>query len=158
MPTQEHASRSVETTLGQIGRRVDDLLERVAASHALVDIRDEIVKELRRIERQASATRAQIDQDLAVTRRDFVRAVEAEIDVWKGRMEELEVQATLGRMEIRDHLGPMLRLIDGNLAAVKNDIEALKDADVIDEKGLARSVQESMNTLRWEWDRADEIC
>jgi hypothetical protein len=123
---------SAEKRLGALGRSIDELLEKSRIARTVVEVRDEIATELKRVDRRYAAVRAQIDQDLAATKEDLVEAFNEELDVWKGRMEELEVQATLGRMELRDLLVPALGRLDAKLTRIRKEVDRL-DMDEIDE-------------------------
>lgn len=158
MKTQKSVHPSAERKLGEIGRSIDDLLERSRMMDAAVRVRAEIVKELKRIDEQVTTTRARIDRDVAVTRKDFIDALRAELDVWKARLQELDVQAALGRMEVRDRLNPVLRHIESELAGIKKDVEALAETDSGGEEALTRSIERSMKSLRKEIETADELC
>jgi chromosome segregation ATPase len=157
MKTQERVRPSAEQKLGTIGKSIDEWLEQSKMAETAVTVRDEILKELKRIDKQLAAARAQIDQDLATTRKDFAEAVRAELEVWKKRVQELDVQAALGRMELRDRVRPVIDRIEVHLARIRRDIEKL-EADAPDEETTTASIQTSMKDLRKEIKAVDEIC
>ena len=157
MKTQQRSKQhSVERRFGQIGRSIDELLEK--SSTAAADVRDEIVTELERIDKQISAARAQVGQDLAFTREDLVEALHKELDVWKARLDELDVQATLGRMELRDRIAPTLRRVEAKLDRIRRDVQELSEAEVVDEEELGYSIKKSMTGLRRDIEEVDEMC
>ena len=149
---------SAERKLGQIGRSIDELLTKSRTAETAAEVRDNVVKELKRIDKQIAATRAQIGQDLATTREDLVEALHKELDVWKVRLEELDVQAALGRMELQDRLAPIVRRVDATLARVRRDVEELAEAEIVDEEELGYSIQKAMTDLRKEIEEVDEMC
>jgi type I site-specific restriction endonuclease len=159
MTTKEKVTTpSVERRLGQIGRSVDELIQKWHTSDAASELRDDVKKELKRIDEQIAATRAQVGQDLATTRQDLAEAFREELDVWKARLEELDVQATLARMDLRDRVAPILRRVDAKLSHIRKDVEDLAEGEIVDEEGLSLSIQESMAGLRAEIEEVDEMC
>ena len=148
MRTQETQRHGTERKFAEVGRSIDDLLQESRATHTARDVRDEMLRELRRIDNQLSPTWAQVGKDLAFTRDDIVEALQKELGVWKGRVEELDVQATLGRMELRDRLAPILRRVEAKLSRIGRDVEAMAEAQVVDEEDLGYSIMKSVTSLR----------
>ena len=101
---------------------------------------------------------ARIGEDIAVTRDDVIAAFREELDVWKARLEELVVQAALGRMELRDRLAPILRRVDAELTRIRKDLEELEKAEVVDEEELGYSIRKSMTGLRKDIEEVDKMC
>lgn len=155
--TETTRELDAEEKLRRIGRWIDRLVEKVQVSETTEALQSGVAKELKRIDEHRAATHAQIAQDLATTRKDLSRAFGEELDVWKARLGELEVQATLGRMEARDRLEPFMERIDLLIDRIRKDVEELAHAEVIDEEDLANHVQTSMNELRREIDAAEEL-
>jgi len=144
---------TMEERLASIGRRVDRLIE---GSQRAIDRKGEpFQKELKRIEDHLSLSRAQIRQDLARTRNDFATAVEAELDVWRGRLEELNLQKTLGTMELRDRVTPVLERASLAMEQAKRAMQDLSEDDF--EEGLTKSIQERLGELRSEITTAEEF-
>ena len=146
-------SGTMEARLASIGRRVDRLIE---GTHNAVDRRSEsFQKERLRVEKHLSVSRAQIRQDLARTRNDFATAVENELDVWRGRLDELNLQKALGTMEVRDRLTPILERASLTMDHARQALHDLSEDEF--EKGLTKSVQESLGDLRSEIAAAEEF-
>lgn len=150
-------SLNAEERLGRIGRRIDHLIEAVQTTEAAEKVRADVARELRRIDHQVAATRAQIAQDLATTRKDLSDAVREELDVWKARLEELRVQTSLGRMEVRERLEPVIERVDLSLERIRKHVDRLTNAEVVDADDLERSVREALRELRREMDAATEL-
>ena len=144
---------TMETRLASIGRRVDRLVE--SAQSALDESGEPLQKELKRVEEHLSATRAQIRQDVARTRDDFSTAVEDELGIWKGRLEELNLQRALGTMEVRDRVTPVLEQASIKLDHARRALRDLSEDEF--EEGLTKSVEESLVELRSEIATAEEF-
>jgi len=144
---------TMEARLASIGRRVDHLIK---GTHDALDRRSEpFQKERRRVEEHLSVSRAQIRADLARTRGDFAAAVENELDVWRGRLDELNLQKALGTMEMRDRLTPVLERASITMDHAKRALHELSEDEF--EEGLTKSVQESLGDLRSEMAAAKEF-
>lgn len=154
--TQTTNLPSAERRFGRIGKAIDELLHKSSSKAA--GMRDDIAKELERIDGQLSAARAQVGQDLAFTRDDLVEALRKELDVWRARVGELNVQAALGRMEAGDRLAPLLHRVEAELSRIHRDVEALAKAEVVDEEELGYSIKKSMVGLRKDIEEVDEMC
>ena len=153
MKAKKRAAGTMETRLASIGRRVDRLIE---GTHNAIDRRGEpFQKERRRIEGHLSVSRAQIRQDLARTSDDFAAAVETELDVWRGRLDELNLQKALGTMEVRDRLTPILERASLTMDHARQALDDLSEDEF--EEGLTKSVQESLKDLRSEMAAAEEF-
>ena len=109
----------------------------------------------RRVEEHLWVSRAQIRQDFARTRDDFAAAVENELDVWRGRLDELNLQKALGTMEVRDRLTPILKCASLTMDHAKQALHDLSEDEF--EEGLTKSVQESLGDLRSEMAAAEEF-
>ena len=101
---------------------------------------------------------ARIGEDIAVTRDDVIAAFREELDIWKARFDELVVQATLGRMELRDRVAPVLRRVDAELTRIRKDLEELERMEVVDEVELGYSVRKSMAGLRKDIEEVHQMC
>ena len=144
---------TMEVRLASIGRRVDRLIK---GTHDALGWRSEpFQKERLRVEEHLSVSRAQIGQDLARTRNDFAAAVENELDVWRGRLDELNLQKALGTMEVRDRLTPILERASLTMDHAKQALHDLTEDEF--EEGLTKSVQESLGDLRSEMAAAEEF-
>ena len=99
-----------------------------------------------------------IGDDIAVTRDDVIAVVREELDVLRARLEELVVQAALGRMELRDRLAPLLRRVDAELSRIRRDVEDLERVDVVDEEELGYTIRKSMAGLRKDIEEVDRMC
>ena len=99
-----------------------------------------------------------IGEDIAVTRDDVIAALRAELDIWKARLDELVVQAALGRMELRDRVAPLLRRVDAELTRIRKDVEELEKVEVVDEEELGYSIRKSMAGLRRDIEEIDQMC
>jgi hypothetical protein len=150
--------RKMERRFADFGRSIDAFLERSKTAGALSEMKDEIAKELTRLDRRFDAMRAQLRQDLAYTREDLIEASQDELDVWKGRLDELRVQLDLGRMELRDRITPMLDHLDSRLSHTRREIEEFATLDVVDEEDLGYSIKQSMAGLRKEVEEVDKMC
>ena len=91
-------------------------------------------------------------------RDDLAEELHKEMDAWKARVEDLEVQATLGRMELRDRLAPTLRRIEAKLDRIHRDVEELAEARVVDEEELGYSLKRSMAGLREDLEDVGRMC
>ena len=153
MEANKKSAGTMETRLASIGRRVDRLIE--SAQSALDESGEPLQKELKRVEEHLSATRAQIRQDVARTRDDFSTAVEDELSIWKGRLEELNLQRALGTMEVRDRVTPVLEQASIELDHARRALRDLSEDEF--EDGLTKSVKESLVELRSEIATAEEL-
>jgi hypothetical protein len=153
MEANKKLAGTMETRLASIGRRVDRLVE--SAQSALNQSGEPLQKELDRVEEHLSASRAQIRQDLARTRDDFSTAVEDELGIWKGRLEELNLQRALGTMEVRERVTPVLEQASIKLDQARRALRDLSDDEF--EEGLTKSVKESLVELRSEIATAEEL-
>jgi len=153
MEANKKLAGTMETRLASIGRRVDQLIE--SAQGALNQSGEPLQKELERVEEHLSASRAQIRQDLARTRDDFSTAVEDELGIWKGRLEELNLQRALGTMEVRERVTPVLEQASIKLDQARRALRDLSDDEF--EEGLTKSVKESLVELRSEIATAEEL-
>jgi phage-related tail protein len=153
MEANKKLAGTMETRLASIGRRVDRLIE--SAQSALDQSGEPLQKELERVEEHLSASRAQIRQDLARTRDDFSTAVEDELGIWKGRLEELNLQRALGTMEVRERITPVLEQASIKLDQARRALRDLSEDEF--EEGLTKSVKESLVELRSEIATAEEL-
>ena len=153
MEANKKLAGTMETRLASIGRRVDRLVE--SAQSALNQSGEPLQKELDRVEEHLSASRAQIRQDLARTRDDFSTAVEDELGIWKGRLEELNLQRALGTMEVRERVTPVLEQASIKLDQARRALRDLSEDEF--EDGLTKSVKESLVELRSEIVTAEEL-
>jgi cob(I)alamin adenosyltransferase len=151
--TKTKSVPSAELRFGQIGKAIDELLDK--SSSAAADVREDIAKELERIDGRLSAARAQVGQDVAFTRDDLVEALRKELDVWKTRVDELKVQTALGLMEVNDRLAPHLHRVEATISRIRRDVEELADAEMVDEEGLGYSIKISMTGLREDLEEVD---
>jgi hypothetical protein len=153
MDANKKLTGKMETRLASIGRRIDRLIE--SAQSALDESGEPLQKELKRVEEHLSATRAQIRQDVARTRDDFSTAVEDELGIWKGRLEELNLQRALGTMEVRERITPVLEQASIKLDQARRALRDLSEDEF--EEGLTKSVKESLVELRSEIATAEEL-
>ena len=153
MEANKKLAGTMETRLASIGRRVDRLID--SAQSALDESGEPLQKELERVEEHLSATRAQIRQDVARTRDDFSTAVEDELGIWKGRLEELNLQRALGTMEVRERITPVLEQASIKLDQARRALRDLSEDEF--EDGLTKSVKESLVELRTEMATAEEL-
>lgn len=156
MTTTAPAS-NMEQRLAAIGKRIDRLLESAGVNGTIETARSGLSGELKRMEDHFAAAKAQIRQDLAVTRTDLADAFREELDVWKARSDDLRVQVALGEMELRDRTAPVLEAIDSTIGRIRRDVDELAHAHVVDEEALTRSVEDSMKSLRSEVAAAEEL-
>lgn len=153
MKTTKQKADSMEARLARIGARIDRLSEEAKGTLDRTGKRFET--EFKRIDEHFSASRAQIKQDVAHTRDDFVTAVEDELDVWRGRLEDLSVQKRLGTMELRDRMGPVLERASITMDHVQRALRDLSEDSF--EEGFAESIQKSLENLRSEMAEAEEF-
>ena len=72
-------------------------------------------------------------------------------------VDELQVQAALGRMEARDRMRPVLdRLVDA-LDEVRRDVEGFIADEVKDPLEVRRGVEDALHDLKGEIDSAPEL-
>lgn len=153
MKATQHKIGTMEARLARIGAQVDRLLE--GSSDAFGRTGERFQKELKRIDEHLSVTRAQIKQDLARTRDDFVRAVDDELVVWKGRLEELNLQRSLGTTEMKDRMTPLLERASEASDRVRQGLRDLSEESF--EEDLAESIRECLKELRSELADAEEL-
>lgn len=156
MTTTAPAS-NMEQRLASIGKRIDRLLESAGVNGTIGTARSGLSAELKRMDEHFAAAKAQIRQDLAVTRSDLAGAFREELDVWKARTDDLRVQVALGEMELRDRAVPMLEAIDSTIGRIRRDVDELAHPHVVDEEALARSVEDCLKLLRTEIAAAEEL-
>lgn len=80
-----------------------------------------------------------------------------ELTTWRGRLDQLHVQAALGAMEARDRVVPLLDRIEAAVREVEGLFEDFGDGEVLDEEGLSKEVRAAMATLGKEIDAAEEL-
>lgn len=80
-----------------------------------------------------------------------------DVQSWKGRLEELRVQAALGSMEVRDRVAPLLARIEGAVSDVERLLDDLGQAEIVDEEGLTKEIRGAMATLAAEIESANEL-
>ena len=148
---------SAEQLLGSLGARIDRLLTDIKSGELTASLRSEINGELQRISNEISAARARVDADVEDGKEAIAAALGAERDVWKARLEELRVQAELGRMEIRDRIKAIADRIDDLTAHVRQDIHEVEERNDISHE-VESAVKKEMHTLRREIEKADELC
>ena len=147
---------TVEQVLGKLGARIDRLLDTIKTSGVATKARADLGNEFKRIDEEITTARVRIDDDLADGKEALITALRAELDVWKGRLEELRVQADLGRMELRDRLTIIADRLDEAIGAIRRDIREIEErGDVA--AGLEPAVGKEMRSLRREFETAEEL-
>jgi chromosome segregation ATPase len=92
-----------------------------------------------------------IKQEQAQLNKDLV---EAQLDQWKGRIDELEVQMHLGRLEADDTMQPLIEQLRNRLLDARQQVDRTTSA-AGDAIGALRSgVEQAMDDLRSAINRA----
>ena len=147
---------NVERLLGSIGARIDRLMEKTEFTETRTNIRAAIDRELHRIDNEVSVARARIDEDIADGREALANAFHDELDVWKARLDDLKVQADLGRMEVRDQISPLIRRLDNAILNLRHDVQRIGGSGDLT-SDVKASVEDRMKTLRREIELAEEM-
>jgi predicted nucleic acid-binding Zn-ribbon protein len=86
-----------------------------------------------------------LQEQLAETRQQLV---DAQLDQWKGRIDELEVQMSLGRMEAQEQLEPMVEQLRNRWLDAQTQIRSASTTagDVF--TALRMSVEQAMEQVR----------
>jgi predicted nucleic acid-binding Zn-ribbon protein len=90
-----------------------------------------------------------LQEELASVRRQLAAA---ELDQWRGRIDDLEVQAALGSMSVRDRLGPVIEELRNTwLDARARAGEGTETASEVTDRlrdGMERAMSEIRNAVR----------
>lgn len=82
-----------------------------------------------------------LEEQLLVLRRELG---EAEMDRWRGRIDDLEVQARLGSMDVRDRLAPLVEELRNTWLSAK---ESFSDASSTTSEVFER-IRDGLNNAR----------
>lgn len=92
--------------------------------------------------------RAQLEERLASSHEAFADAVEREVNGWRGRVDDLRVQASLARMDATDEFAELLEPVERQLARATHRLEDLRAASTESWSALRLGIEESLGTLK----------
>lgn len=79
---------------------------------------------------------------------ELLRKLEAEVDAWRSRLGELRVQASLGRMELRDKKEELERSFEAARADAAKKLAELRKTGGQEVDAVVRSVEVAWEGLR----------
>ena len=86
-------------------------------------------------------------------RADLLESVRNELAVWRGRIEGLKLQASLGRMDLDDRLRPTIEHLETSYEKARRYLQDLSQ-DELSWEDLEPELSASMAELRREFDKA----
>lgn len=81
-------------------------------------------------------------------------SVEAELTQFRGRLDDLRVQAHLARMEAQDDLSSVIDRLEGVWSEAKRQIERLRDESRSAGGGMRDGARKALSDLRQSFDEA----
>lgn len=96
-----------------------------------------------------------IERVRGLTDEELEPAVRAEVEVWRSLVDDLRVQATLGKMEARERVEPLVDRVTEAVAGLRHRLDGIFDVDEGEE--LESSLVDSFKSLRDEILKAEEL-
>ena len=150
------AAGTVEERLRVLGSRIDMVLWQMSDKRGT--LRDRLEKKVRghaqgieddidRLEAKVDVVSARLEQDAANTFKELEEAVQREISVWRGRLEHLQMQVSLGRLELRDDVERSRERLEHVQATLTDRLDWLRKAHEEPWPGLRDEIRRSMEEL-----------
>ncbi|MEW6470974.1 MAG: hypothetical protein AB1679_01770 [Actinomycetota bacterium] len=102
--------------LGRARKAADDMLRRLdrEPAEAAKLLAKDLEREVCQLEAEVGLLAAEVRGELATTTDAYRTAAGEQLRAWRGRLDELRVQASLARMEIRDDVDAVLDRMEGH--------------------------------------------
>ncbi len=88
---------------------------------------------------------AELREELTDLNRRFL---EEQLEAWGARLDELDIQLHLGRMDVRDDLTPALERLQERLSSARTEAEQLRGNAGDAVKAAREAVQKALSDLR----------
>ena len=114
----------------------------------------EIEREIHQLDAEVALLNAELRSELATTVDDYRAAAREQLLAWRGRLDDLRVQATLARMEIRDDVEAALDRMEGHYHDAAHHLRAVGPHTVL--PTLRQKVRQLLGDVRHAADAARE--
>jgi predicted nucleic acid-binding Zn-ribbon protein len=147
---------TVEERLRSLGSRIDDLVQQTTEKRGTLrdhlerrvrELAEAIDDDIDRLEAKVDVVGARLEQDAARTFEDLEGAVEREFSAWRRRLEHLQVQASLGRLELRDEVERSRERLEHVQKTISDRLDWLRKVHEEPWPGLRDEIRQSMEEL-----------
>jgi phage-related minor tail protein len=76
---------------------------------------------------EVNLARTELEVELADTREAYRKALEHQLDAWRGRLDDLRVRAKLAQMEVRDEASELLDRVESAYHAARRHFDEATD-------------------------------
>jgi hypothetical protein len=152
----------MEERLAAVGSRIDSLMSRVRdmgadADHhvheVMEDLYSSVEREVKRIEGRIRSTNDADEADATKARAELLESLRDELALWRGRLEGLRLQATLGRMDFDHKMQPAIERIEVLYYKARRYLHDMAHDELAWDE-LEPLLLDAMTDLRHEFDEA----
>jgi hypothetical protein len=87
----------------------------------------DIERGFQELEAEVNLARTELEVELADTREAYRKALEQQLDAWRGRLDDLRVRAKLAQMEVRDEASELLDRVESAYHAARRHFDEATD-------------------------------